>query len=262
MVRRRADMPKTRASLALALACGLSLSLGLAYAPAPGLAADPAPAPAESGLDLHPAGAARMVEDLGTQTAAALASPQAETPAKRREMLRALVREGFDLELTSQFVLGKHWHRASQEQRGEFMELFTEYLLNSYARHLASFRAESLSVVASNPVGEKDILVETNVEGPDGAAAPVWRVRAVEGGYKIIDVSVDGMSLALTQRREFASVVNRVGLEGLLKLLRQKLEDQAKTTGMRSRQGTHASFLGSLLSSPNARRLDLFVAGR
>ena len=134
--------------------------------------------------------------------------------------------------------------------------------MNSYARHLASFRAESLSVVASDPVGDKDILVETNVEGPDGPAKPVWRVRAVEGGYKIIDVTVDGMSLALTQRREFASVVNRVGLEGLLKLLRQKLEDQAKTTDARTRQGTHASLLGSLLASPNARRLDLFVAGK
>lgn len=255
MVRGRADMPIKRTLLALALLGGL----GLAFGPAEGQAADPA---AGSTLELTPAGAARMVEDLGTQTAKALASPQAQKPAERREMLRELVRKGFDLELTSQFVLGKYWHGASQEQRGEFMELFTEYLLNSYARHLASFRAESLSVVASNPVGDKDILVETNVEGPDGPATPVWRVRAVGDGYKIIDVTVDGMSLALTQRREFASVVNRVGLEGLLKLLREKLEDQAKTTDARSRKGRHASFLGSLLASPNARRLDLFVAGK
>ena len=255
MVRGRADMPTRRALLALALACGL----GLAFQPAAGLADNQAP---RLELQLHPAGAARMVEDLGSQTAQALASEPAEKPAQRREMLRELVRKGFDLELTSQFVLGKYWHSATQEQRTEFMDLFTEYLLNSYARHLASFRAESLSVVASNPVGDRDILVGTNVEGPDGPAAPVWRVRAVEGGYKIIDVTVDGMSLALTQRREFASVVNRAGLEGLLKLLRQKLEDQAKTTDSRTRRGTHASFLGGLLASPNARRLDLFVAGK
>ena len=255
MVRGRTDKPTKGTLLALALACGLSL----AFDPAQGLAADPAAGPE---VELHPAGAARMVEDLGSQTAQALAASEAQKPAQRREMLRELVRKGFDLELTSQFVLGKFWHSATHAQRTEFMDLFTEYLLNSYARHLASFRAESLSVVASNPVGDRDILVETNVEGPDGPAAPVWRVRAVEGGYKIIDVTVDGVSLALTQRREFASVVNRVGLEGLLKLLRQKLEDQAKTTDARTRQGTHASFLGSLLTSPNARRLDLFVAGK
>lgn len=255
MKRDRADVPTKKKVLALALVC----ALGMAFGPGATLAADPV---SESQMDLQPAAAARMVQDLGHQTAQALASPGAEQPKERRKMLRELVRDGFDLALTSQFVLGKYWHSATEGQRAEFMDLFTEYLLNSYARHLASFRAESLSVVASHPVGDKDILVETSVEGPDGPAAPVWRVRAVDGRYKIIDVTVDGMSLALTQRREFASVVNRVGLEGLLKLLRDKLAAQAKMTDAQIREATHASFLGSLLASPNARRLDLFVAGR
>ncbi len=254
-----ASRPSRKRLMAVAVACGLGL--GASFTATGAMAADPR-------LEVYPASAdppqaaARMVQDLGQQTANVLASKKAQKPAQRRALLRKLVRQGFDLELTSQFVLGKYWNRASVDQRTEFMDLFTEYLLNSYARHLASFQADTLSVVASNPVGEDDILVETNVSGADGQAAPVWRVRAVDGQYKIIDVTVDGVSLALTQRREFASVVNRVGLEGLLKMLRDKLEAQAKTTDLQNGRPSHASLLGSILTSPNASRLDIFVAGK
>jgi phospholipid transport system substrate-binding protein len=256
----RSSGPSWKRLVIVAIACGLGLGASFASAKAEA---------AETRFEILPASsdppqaAARMVQDLGQQTANALASNTAKQPGQRRALLRELVKQGFDLELTSQFVLGKYWNRASTDQRAEFMDLFTEYLLNSYARHLAAFQADTLSVVASNPAGEKDILVETKVNGTDGQAAPVWRVRAVEGEYKIIDVTVDGVSLALTQRREFASVVNRVGLEGLLKMLRDKLEVQSNaTTGLEDSRPSHASLLGSILASPNAGGLNIFVAGR
>ena len=221
---------------------------------------------AQSATDVRPAAhpapdpAVRLVEDLGSQTAAVMSAQT--TAEKRQTALRSLIRKGFDLNLTSQFVLGKSWHRATEGQRAEFQDLFTRYLLNSYARHLTAFRAETLSVVSSHPVGDKDILVETSVQGTDGAAAPVWRVRVADEGYKIIDVTVDGVSLALTHRREFGSVINRTGLDGLLKLLRQKLATQANSSLRNNQPGMHASLLASILASPNANRFDLFVAGK
>ncbi len=255
----RAFTPSRKILIVAAMACGLSL--GASFAPASAEAG-------EARFEILPASsdpqqaAARMVQDLGLRTAEALSSSEAKQPAQRRILIRQLVKQGFNLELTCQFVLGKYWKRANSAQRAEFMDLFTEYLLNSYARHLTAFQADTLSIVASNPAGESDILVETKVNGTDGQAAPVWRVRAVDGEYKIIDVTVDGVSLALTQRREFASVVNRVGLEGLLKLLRDKLETQANAaTGLHNVQQSHASLLGSILASPNAGGLNLFVAG-
>ena len=243
--------------LMLAMACVLGLGAGFASHSASAAEArfELLPASAEP-----PQAAARLIQDLGQQTANLLASDDAKVPAKRRELLRKLVRKGFNLELTCQFVLGKYWNRASDAQRTEFMDLFTEYLLNSYARHLVSFQADTLSIISSNPAGEDDFLVETSVSGTDGQAAPVWRVRAVDDQYKIIDVMVDGVSLALTQRREFASIVNRVGLDGLLKKLRDKLETQAKAGPRDNRRPSHASLLGSILASPNANRINLFVA--
>ncbi len=210
-----------------------------------------------------PAEAAQLVETLGKEAAGILSSDKIATPDKRKIEIKNLIRRGFNLELTSQFVLGKHWNRTSPEQRVEFQDLFTQYLLNSYAQHLGNYRAETLTIVASQPVGKKDVLVETSIDGDNGATSPVWRVRAVEGQYKIIDVSVDGVSLALTQRREFASVINQHGVSGLLKLLREKLLEQAKVVQAEPwRNQSHVSLLAGILASPNANKIEISLARR
>ncbi len=175
-----------------------------------------------------PQEAAKFVLALGSEAVLLQSAVRSEPLEKRAALLQGLVRRGFNLELISQFVLGKFWHRATAEQRAEFQELFTEYLVNSYARQLGSYRAETLTIVGSHPAGRKDVLVETSVQSSDGAANPIWRVRAKDGEYKIIDVSIAGVSLALTQRREFAAVINRQGLDSLLDMLREKLAAQAK----------------------------------
>lgn len=218
----------------------------------------------ESRAQSSPQEAARFVEGLGSQAAVLMASSKIDGPESRRAALRTLIRESFNLELTSQFVLGKFWNTATPEQRTEFQDLFTEYLLNNYARHIGTYKAETLVVVASTVVGDQDVLVETRVESAEGSTNPVWRVRASDSGqYKIIDVSVDGVSLALTQRREFASVVNRRGLNGLLNMLREKLAAQAKAAQWAPRaDASHFSLLASVLASPNASKIGILLALR
>ena len=217
---------------------------------------------AESRPQTSPQEAVRFVESLGSQAAVVLASGKADRPAEQRAALRTLIRDSFNLELTSQFVLGKFWNEATPEQRAEFQDLFTEYLLNNYVRHIGNFKAETLTIVGSNVVGNRDVLVATSIESAEGATNPVWRVRASDAGqYKIIDVSVDGVSLALTQRREFASVVNRRGLDGLLNMLREKLAAQAKAAQWAPRKdASHYSLLASILSSPGANKIGILLA--
>lgn len=213
-----------------------------------------------------PQEAAKFVQALGSEAVLLQSAVGSEGPEKRLIVLRDLVRRGFNLELTSQFVLGKYWHRATARQRSEFQDLFTEYLLNSYARRIGSYRAETLDIVASHPVGTQDVLVETSVTGDDGTTNPIWRVRAQDGIYQIIDVSIDGVSLALTQRREFASVINRRGLDGLLDMLRRKLAAQAKAAQAETPETPEGDFLTSLfasiLASPNASQIGLLLALR
>ena len=143
-------------------------------------------------------------------------------------MLRDLIRVGFDLDVTSQFVIGRFWGRAKAEQRAEFKDLFTEYLVNTYATRFQQYRIGTLTVVASNRVAGGDFLVQTTIDRPIDTANVVWRVRSWNGEYRIIDILIDGISLALTHRSEFASVIQRDDFEKLLQILRKRISAQAK----------------------------------
>lgn len=187
--------------------------------------------------------------------------------AARSARLEGLIRRGFDLDLTSQLVLGKYWNRATQAHRQAFKELFAQYLLHNYARHLKAYRVETLAIVSSNPVGKSDFLVETRVEGAQGddPANQVWRLRRRDGGFKIIDVHVDGISLALTERSQFGSVIRRNGLDGMLSALRKRVAgptdvaDAGDAAGDGSLLELHPA---SLFTSPNVSKIELLLRQR
>ncbi len=207
-------------------------------------------------------GAARAAETDPTEAAAAFIETlgvevqviQATAPP-RRAALRDLIRGGFDLDLTSQLVLGKFWGRATPKQRTAFKDLFAQYLLNAYARQLDAYRIETLAVVACNRIGENDFLVQTSIVRDGDTANAVWRVRAQGGEYRIIDVLIDGISLTLTQRSEFASVIGREGLDGMLALLRARVSKKIDGSGGNLRVALSAS----ILISPNVGKIEVLL---
>ncbi len=74
-------------------------------------------------------------------------------------------------------------------------------------------------------------MVVTKVRSQDTAPTRVaYRVRNLDGNYKIIDVLVEGVSLVTTQRSEFSSVVTRDGIDGLLAVLRERTADDEMVT--------------------------------
>ncbi len=208
-----------------------------------------------------PQGAADFVEMLGEQVAAIWVSGNENLSETKRAALRALIPVGFELDVTSQFVLGKFWGRARTEQRAEFKGLFAEYLVNTYANHLNRYRIATLTVDTSNRVAENDFLVQTSIDSASDTANVVWRVRAWDGEYRIIDILIDRISLALTHRSEFASVIQRGGLEKLLQILRKRAPRNADFAHQlsRSERTPRIALPASILVSPDASKLNIVL---
>lgn len=142
---------------------------------------------------------------------------------ERRARFRSLLSEGFDLQTIGKFVLGRYWRSATPEQRDEYLGLFREFIVDTYAARFDSYAGETFEILQAVPVDGRDSVVNTNIHGSDGAAFRVdYRVRKNEDGYKIVDVMVEGVSLLATHRSETASVVNREGMSGLLAKLREQ----------------------------------------
>ena len=169
-------------------------------------------------------GASQFIQWLGDQALGTLRT-SAMTLAQRETAFRGLMRTGFDIEFISRFVLGRYWQQASPEQRSEYVQLFGEYLVKTYARRLGGYSGETFTVASAVAAGEQDILVKTRIDRPSGPPLICdWRVRLIDGKYKIIDVMVESISMAVTQRQNFSSVVQNGGMQALLTALRARTD--------------------------------------
>src|SRR5437016_5599494 len=151
------------------------------------------------------------------------------TPAQRAARFQELFREDFDVPGIARFVLGRYWKTATPEQQQEFVKLFEDYIALVYSTQLAAYSGETLKVTGSRP-GPEGAIVASEIVRP--ASPPVkveWHLTDRNGTYKINDVSVDGISMAVTQRSEFAAVIQRSGgqVQGLIAQLREKTGNSA-----------------------------------
>lgn len=170
--------------------------------------------------------AADFVRGFSDQAIAMLTDESLDQEA-RIGKFRRLLTSGFHLEVIGRFVLGRHWRRASEAERAEFARLFEDYLVASYAQKLGEYGGEQLVVHGGRPKGKSGAIVSSRVVPPGGAPFQVeWRLRRASTGWRIIDVVVEGVSMAVTHRSEFSSVIASRGgnVGGLLDALRSQIE--------------------------------------
>ena len=157
----------------------------------------------------------RAVEILTKKT------PQTERLARFRELFQA----DFDGPGIARFVLGRYWRNASQQEQQEYLNLFEDYVVFVYGTRFSTFSGEKFKVRGSR-TDENGTIVSTDIISPSGEA-PIkvdWRLITDNGAFKINDVTIEGISMMVTQRSEFASVIQRHGgqVSGLLTLMREK----------------------------------------
>jgi len=147
-------------------------------------------------------------------------------PAVREARFRELFRQDFDAPGIARFVLGRYWRAVSEEEQKEFVKLFEDYVVFVYTARLADFGGQSFKIRGSRSDGN-GVIVSTDLVSP-GNPTPLrmdWRlVTDDNGSYKINDVIVEGVSMTMTQRSEFAAVVQRNGgqVQSLISMMREK----------------------------------------
>ena len=144
---------------------------------------------------------------------------------ERLTRFRQLFQADFDGPGIARFVLGRYWRTASEQEQQEYMKLFEDYVIFVYGTRLSHFNGETFKVRGSR-TDESGTVVSTDIISPSGEP-PIkvdWRLVADRGGFKINDVIIEGISMMVTQRSEFASIIQRHGgqVGGLLALMREK----------------------------------------
>ena len=180
-----------------------------------------APNPALATGDSDPA---IFVREFSAQAIQVMADESLSS--EHRELaFRELLTAGFDVKAISRFVLGRYWRRANEAEREEFTGLFEDLIVATYSRKFSDYGGQILKIEAIREENEKMAAVASRILRQNGEPIKIdWRLLRRGKSWRIVDVVVEGMSMVLSQRSEYAAVIKGDGgkIEGLLVKLRKK----------------------------------------
>jgi phospholipid transport system substrate-binding protein len=128
-----------------------------------------------------------------------------------------------DFEEATRLAVGRAWAKATPEQKKRLVAEFRNMLVRTYSNAIGEYQGQTLKVLPSRGKQDpQDTTVRTQFVRPGGPPLPIDFQMRNEGGWKVYDIAVEGVSLVLTYRSEFDAVVKQEGIDGLIKRLAQK----------------------------------------
>ena len=164
-----------------------------------------------------------FVENLGKQVVEKVSNINL-SESERIVNFRNLYLDSFDNYYISRFVLGQYWKRLDSNMRKQFVKSFNDYIVTTYA---PKFKGWEGTFQATDSLLENNYYnVKMNVLNKDGPTLKfMWKIYLDKNkNFKILDVNIDGVSMLVTQRAEFMSVIknNPKGVIGLIEAMEKK----------------------------------------
>ena len=172
--------------------------------------------------------AGQFLSNLSSRAIARMTEPGLSDTEKKRRF-GALVDEGFDIPAIGKFVLGRYWRDTSPAEKDEFLATFKDMMVSRFLPVFDDYSGERLKVGVVRPFAEGTNIVSVSSELARQQGEPVkidWRLlRQPDGGYKIVDIIAEGVSIAMTLRSEYTAALknNNGNVADLTRILREKI---------------------------------------
>lgn len=171
-----------------------------------------------------PASASSAAESYVTSVAKSILNVAGGAPGQMDSRFRVLMAQHAAISSIGIFSLGKYRSKLPASARAEYFKLIEKFVARLFVKYAPQFAGKDIEVTGSKARSAKDIIVSSKVHFANGQA-PLdvqWRLLKSGGGFKIFDVRVLGVWLAIQQRTEFVSVIQRNNgdVGALLKFLR------------------------------------------
>jgi phospholipid transport system substrate-binding protein len=155
---------------------------------------------------------------------------QAGNQKKIIALVDAKVLPHFDFERMTQLAVGRYWRTATQEQKQELVRQFRDLLVRTYTKVFTVYRDQTIEVkpLRSAP-NDTEVTVNTVISKPGSQPTLVdYEMKKAADGWKVFDISIEGVSMVMSYRGTFASQIQQDGIDGLIKTLSDKNTNSAK----------------------------------
>lgn len=166
-----------------------------------------------------------FMSDMG-ENVISLLTNQSISDQERADQFRTILETQFNLKAIGKFVLGRYWKQASDEEKQSFLNLFKETTVATYASRFKDYTSEKFEIRGCQVEPDGGVIVSSQITRPNGQAIPInWKIFEKKGEMRVYDVILEGISMGITQRSEFASVIQNGGgkLSALNKALEKKI---------------------------------------
>ena len=145
------------------------------------------------------------------------------TPEARRERIVEIAYERFDFPTMSKLVLAKYWKRFDAAQREAFLKEFKDFLAHRYGDRIDRYEQERVEIVGERSAKGGDAIIETRIHRPRAESVAVdYRLRSSGGDWRVIDVTIEGISMVSNYRDQFHEVLSHGTPDKLLAQLRER----------------------------------------
>ncbi|MFQ2223807.1 phospholipid-binding protein MlaC [Aeromonas enteropelogenes] len=168
-----------------------------------------------------------LVDMAAKQTFARLKADQAQIKSNP-DHLRVIIREELlpyvDNRFAAYKVLGNQIKQTTPAQRDAFVEVFTEYMVSSYADALAHFDKQSVKVEPGKAPNGNITAVNVSVKEagkPDIFLEFKLRKNNKTGEWKAFDMVAEGISLLSAKQSELGGLIRQDGIDAVIAQLRE-----------------------------------------
>jgi phospholipid transport system substrate-binding protein len=147
---------------------------------------------------------------------------------ERRTIIRKTINERFDFEEMAQRSLALHWKKRTQEEKKEFVSLYTDLLEKSYIKKIESYTDEKI-LYLDEIIDDEYAVVKTKIIIPKkNLEVPIeYRLLVKKGGkWGVYDVVIEGVSLVNNYRNQFNKIIRQSSYEDLIKRMKNKREEE------------------------------------
>ena len=148
--------------------------------------------------------------------------------AEKDKRFEKLFNSALDLDFIGKFVLGRNWRTATPAQRKAFIQVYRELNVKTWSKRFDEFKGKAFVFTGTTPSSSAgQVYVDSTVNMGEGEPAKVkWRVRQEGKSFKIVDIVIENVSLAITARTEYSGFIknNPGGVDALIKDLQNKVK--------------------------------------
>ncbi len=156
-----------------------------------------------------------------------LKDPGLKAPEKkeeRRDKIREKVQKLFTFEDMAKRSLGKHWRKRTDEEKEEFVKVFSRLIENSYIGKLEAYTDEVV-LCEKEIMKKKAAEVRTKIVTKKGTEIPInYRLIKRNGRWMAYDVVIEGVSLVRNYRTQFGTALRAAPFEELVARLKEKTQ--------------------------------------